>query len=82
MNKKKNTLEVLMEIYKIYIRDPQVAANLSENTKLEELSISSVDYIKIIIDIENEFDFEFDDEDLAPGKFITIGQMVDYIEKK
>lgn len=74
--------EQLIGIYRNYIQDEQVAGNILPETKLEALSISSVDYIKIIIDIENDFNFEFDDEDLAPGKFQTINSMIDYIEEK
>ncbi len=48
---------------------------------MNDMNINSVDYIKIIIDIENQFDIEFEDEALMPGNFETILDMVNYISK-
>lgn len=44
-----------------------------------DLFSDTVDFIKIIIEIENTFDFEFDDDVLAPGAFQTIQDVYDYI---
>ncbi len=79
----KNAIQkTLIEIYKGYINDEKIKNEINADSKLESLNISSVDYIKIIIDIENEFNFEFGDYELAPGTFSTVSDMVAYISKK
>lgn len=69
----------LISLYKKYIGNIEIINTLTLESVLIDLAINSVDYIKIIIDIENEFNIEFDDNDLTPGTFQTIGNMVDYI---
>lgn len=44
--------------------------------------ISSVDFIKIIVSIEEEFGFEFDDEDLEIGRFSSLEELIDYTFKR
>ncbi|HBB29076.1 MAG TPA: hypothetical protein DC000_07490 [Clostridiales bacterium] len=69
----------LIAIYQKYIKDNNEVLTLEE--KMKDMNINSVDYIKIIIDIENQFDIEFEDEALMPGNFETILDMVNYISK-
>jgi len=38
---------------------------LTDDTKVESIGVSSIDYIKILIMLETEFDIEFDDDDLV-----------------
>lgn len=38
---------------------------LTSDTKVESIGVSSIDYIKILIMLETEFDIEFDDDDLV-----------------
>ena len=68
----------LISIYKKFLKDEKFT-ELTIHTQLNDLSINSVDYIKIIIEIENTFDFEFDDDALAPGTFQTIQDVYNYI---
>ena len=79
MNKKKIEDE-LISLYRKYMEDTEVV--LLSDTKMTDIEISSVDYIKVIIDIENEFNFEFDDDDLLPDRFEVVKDMVDYIYDK
>ena len=44
--------------------------------------VDSITFIKIVIALEGEFDFEFDDEMLLITKFSTIKLMVEYVESK
>ena len=50
----------------------------------EELfsQVNSVDYIKIIVAIELEYDFEFEDDDLSIGRFKNITDLSHYILTK
>lgn len=77
---KKRIEDELIGLYKKYMENGEV--ELFSDTRMTEIEISSVDYIKVIIDIENEFDFEFDDDDLSPDRFEVIEDMVDYIYDK
>ena len=44
--------------------------------------ISSIDFIRIVVMIENEYDFEFMDEDLVQTKFRSISDLSEYIQKR
>lgn len=47
-----------------------------------DIGINSITFIKIIIDIENEFNIEFSDEDLDYNKFSNLGSLVLYVQNK
>lgn len=56
-------------------------ANLSEASRLvDDIGLSSVGVLYIVIAIEEFFDIRFDDVGFAD--FCTIGDVIDYIEKK
>lgn len=38
---------------------------LTGDTKVESIGVSSIDYVKTLIMLETEFDIEFDDDDLV-----------------
>lgn len=66
-----------------------IASNLNseiEDVALEtgfsDAGIDSITFIKIIVDLESEFDFEFDDEMLLITAFPTIKSMIEYVETK
>lgn len=44
--------------------------------------VDSITFIKIIVALESEFDFEFDDEMLLITKFPTLKSMIEYVESK
>ena len=44
--------------------------------------VDSITFIKIVVALEGEFDFEFDDEMLLITAFPTIKSMIDYVESK
>ncbi len=48
---------------------------------LSELSIDSLEYIKIVVQIENTFDIEFDDEALVLEKFTNVDDICAYINE-
>ena len=50
--------------------------------ELDSLNINSITFIEIIVSLETEFDFEFDDEMLLFAKFPTVKSMVEYVESK
>jgi len=46
---------------------------------LQDLEINSITFIQIIVALESEFDFEFEDEKLLFTEFPTIKDMIDYV---
>lgn len=54
--------------------------DITLETELSNINIDSITFIKIVVALENEFDFEFDDDMLAIIKFPTIKSLITYIE--
>ena len=71
----KNKLE---EIIKPYVQDMEAFGNISETTDLlKYLKINSAHLIDIVLDVEEAFDIEIDDESVE--KMITVKDSVDTI---
>lgn len=62
--------------------DEKVFSNITIDTDLSGVGIDSITFIKIIVSLEAEFDFEFDDEMLLFTAFPTLRVMIDYVESK
>ena len=57
------------------------AMNVTEQTKLAtELGLNSVSMLYMVIAIEEDFNIRF--EDVGAADFVTLGDVVDYIEAK
>jgi acyl carrier protein len=52
------------------------------NESLLDLGVNSITFVKIIVTIEAEFEFEFGDDDLNTNRFPTIQSLVSYVESK
>lgn len=48
---------------------------LTADTKIESIGVSSIDYVKTLIMIETEFDIEFDDDDLVLDESTCISDL-------
>ena len=53
---------------------------VTPETNLEDLNFDSLDMIEIAMDIEDEFNVEVPDEVLE--KFVTIGDIVEFLENR
>ena len=53
---------------------------LSENEKDDELEMDSLQFISIVVDMENVFSIIVDDEDLMADKFKTFNSFLKYVE--
>lgn len=62
--------------------DETVFPNITIDTDLSGVGIDSITFIKIVVSLEAEFDFEFDDEMLLFSAFPTLRVMVEYVESK
>jgi len=57
---------------------PMEQVGLDDN--LLQLGMDSINIIKVIINIESEFGFEFTDEDLNMENFRNIRNLVEYVQ--
>ena len=56
--------------------------NISFDTEFTNIGLDSIAFIKTIVALESEFDFEFDDEMFLITKFPTVKSMIEYVESK
>lgn len=49
---------------------------------LREMGIDSISFIRIVIALENNLDFEFDDENLTVERFNTLQDLINYVVSK
>lgn len=70
----------LKTIIKPYVQDAAALEAASEHTNLlTDLQINSAHLVDIILDMEQEFDIEIDDDNAE--KMLTIGQALDISEQ-
>lgn len=55
---------------------------VKQNDILLDLQIDSLDFMRIIIEIENKFNFEFDDNMLKYDRFYRVDDLIKYTIKK
>ncbi len=68
----------LAEIIKPYVQDMEAFGNISEATDLlQDLKINSAHLIDVVLDVEEAFDIEIDDDSVE--KMITVKDSVDTI---
>ena len=57
----------------------EVGIEVEKDTVISE-TIDSITFVEMVVALETEFNFEFDDEMLSFSNFETIGQLVDYVK--
>lgn len=62
------------------VMDNMELKQLSLEAELKLLGMDSITFIKIVVAIEDEFGFEFEDEMLLSEKFPTVIALIDYVE--
>ena len=71
----------LKAIIKPYVNDDNAFDNISENTDLlKDLKVNSAHLVDIILDTEEVFDIEIDDQSME--KMLTVKDSLDVIESK
>lgn len=72
--------EKLKEIIRPYVQNEEAFRHLSNETDmLQDLQINSAHLVDIILDMEEEFDIEIDDD--TAEKMLTVGEAIDITEK-
>mgnify|MGYP001216658013 FL=1 len=71
----------LQKIVKPYVQDQEAFKNLSEETDfINDLKINSANLVDVILDVEDEFDIEIDNESME--KMLSVKAAIDIIETK
>lgn len=55
---------------------------ITVDTLLSDLPFDSIKFIKMVVALESEFDFEFDDEKLLFTQFQTVKSLIEYVNFK
>lgn len=71
----------VIHIINQFIDNDSIQNDQIENS-FSSLNLDSITFIKLIVALEGEFDFEFDDEMLLFTAFPTIRTMIEYVECK
>ena len=78
---KQELITSLKKIVKPYIQDEDAFQNLSENTDfINDLKINSANLVDVILDVEDEFDIEIDNE--AMEKMLSVKAAMEVITTK
>ncbi|MGX5556870.1 phosphopantetheine-binding protein [Bacillus cereus] len=78
-----NALAIEAKLKEILKRELELTDQIDQlqlKDSLNSIGLSSVSFIKLIVAIENQFDFEFEDEDLNYKVFQTLQDIVNYVE--
>ena len=68
-------------IYEVIVSDlaDNIAPQISIDVDLNSIGLDSISFVKIVVDLETRFDFEFEDEKLSLSEFPTIKTLIDYV---
>lgn len=78
---KKEIIASLKKIVKPYIQDEDAFKNLTEETDfINDLKINSANLVDVILDVEDEFDIEIDND--AMEKMLTVEAAMQVITTK
>lgn len=78
---KQELITSLKKIVKPYIQDEDAFENLSEETDfINDLKINSANLIDVILDVEDEFDIEIDND--AMEKMLSVKAAMEVISTK
>jgi len=79
-----DTLQRLKEMLITRLKLKVTADQITENTMLfgkEGLGLDSVDVLELVVGIKKEFGVEIPDRQVAEKVFVSIGSIVEYVEK-
>jgi|TARA_B100001093_G_scaffold35911_1_gene30857 acyl carrier protein len=78
---RKELITSLKKIIKPYSQNQQAFKNISEGTDfINDLKINSANLVDIILDVEDEFGIEIDNESME--KMLSVKSAIDIIETK
>jgi len=75
-------LDKIINIIKVYTDYEDVESYFADNDDLTVLGMNSISFIKLVVAIEEEFHFEFEDEDLDYSRFTSLNLLCKYVESR
>ena len=81
MSDKQDMIDDLKQIVKPYIQDEEAFKGLNENTDfINDLKINSANLVDVILDIEDKYDIELDNESM--DKMLNVKAALEVINTK
>lgn len=71
----------IMKIIKGNIENIDIDKNIMLEEYITDLGITSIGFIKIVVEIETKFGFTFADEELNVGNFLKVKDIISYVDK-
>lgn len=62
--------------------DAEKIGEITIDTSFDSIGLDSLVFIKLVVALEDEHDFEFDDEKLLMEEFPSVKSMLEYVETK
>lgn len=56
--------------------------NITSETKIKEISLDSLSFISLIVNLEQEFEIQFEDEELNIYDWETVQEIINIVEMK
>lgn len=79
--KKEDLITQLKSIVKPYVQDEEAFVNLTEETDfINDLKINSANLVDVVLDIEDEFDIEIDNDSME--QMLSVKSAMAIIESK
>lgn len=75
-------MNISKDLQEIFEHNLTMTVGFSLDMPLSEYIKSSIDFIKVIVDVESKYSIEFSEDDLHLDKFVTIQDFIDGIEAK
>lgn len=70
------------EIVRLMIEVGELPDNIGLDNTFKEIGVESINFITIIVEIEDDFGIEFDDENMISSNYQTVGDFVNYVKSK
>lgn len=70
------------EIIKLIFEIGELSDNIGLDTAFDEIEFDSIEFITIIVEVETNYEIEFDDENMLINNYRSIGDFVEYVKKK
>lgn len=74
--------DVSERVSEIFKKNLELNKEIKQSEHLTELGLNSINYISIIVDLEDEFNIEFEEDYLLMEAFKTLQDMIDYVRMK
>ena len=70
------------EIIKLIFEIGELSDNIGLDTAFDEIELDSIEFITIIVEVETNYEIEFDEENMLINNYRSIGDFVEYVKKK